>query len=96
MTSGITYGNEIDGPVYLDIKSSDQAAGIFMNFVRDIVGYVPDDPVTETSDFQRVKAALVEYNAVYRFNQAKSGYVRKHFIRFGQPRDLTAFLMRYS
>ena len=96
MTSGITYGNREDGPVYLDIKSSDQAAGIFMNFIRDIVGYVPDDPVTETSDFQRIKAALVEYNAVYRFNQAKSGYIRKHFIRFSTPRDLTAFLMRYS
>ena len=94
MTS-VSYGG-IDGPVYLNIKHSDEAARIFINFVRSAIGYVPDDPVTETSEFQRVKAALVEYNAVYRFNQAKSGYIRKHFIRFATPKDLTAFLMRYS
>ena len=91
----IIYGST-EGPVYLNIKGSDQAANIFINFVRDVINYVPDDPITETSEYQKIKAALVEYNAVYRFNQAKSGYIRKHFIRFGKPRDLTAFLLRYS
>jgi len=96
MTLDITYGNIEEGPVYLNIKGSDHAARIFINFLRDIIGYVPDDPVVEISEYQRVKAALAEYNAVYKFNQAKAGHIKRHFIRFGTPKDLTAFLMRYS
>ena len=92
----IIYGSQEEGPVYLNIKGSDQAAAIFLNFVRDVINYVPDDPITETSEYYKIKEALIEYNAVYRFNQARAGYIRKHFIRFGTSRDLTAFLMRYS
>ena len=95
MTLDITYHSE-EGPVYFNIKGNDRAANIFINFVQDNIDYVPNDPVTEISEFQRIKAGLAEYNAVYKFDQAKSGYIRKHFIRFGTPKDLTAFLMRYS
>ena len=94
MTLDVTYGSA-EGPVYLNIKNNDQASTIFLNFVRSVVGYVGEDEFGD-SEFARVKSALVEYNAVYRYSQSKSGYVRKHFIRFGTPKDLTAFLMRYS
>lgn len=94
MTLDITYGSS-EGPVYLNIKGNEQAMGIFLKFVSSVVGYVGEDAF-EGSEFQRIKSALEEYNAVYKFNQAKSGYIRKHFIRFGTPKDLTAFLMRYS
>ena len=87
----ISYGS-VEGPVYLDMKSSPEAQRIFLNFVRAVVGYVPDD----ADYFTEIKAALVPYNAEYRFNQAKAGYIKRHFIRFGSPKDLTAFLMRYS
>jgi len=85
-----------EGPVYLDMKSSPEAQRIFINFVNSVVGFVLDDPVTETSEYDRIKQALVQYNGTYRFNQAKAGYIKRHFIRFGTPKDLTAFLLRYS
>ena len=78
------------------MKSSPEAQQIFINFISDVLGHVPDDPVNQLSEFQLVKRALEPYNGTYRFNQAKAGYVKRHFIRFGSSKDLTAFLMRYS
>lgn len=87
----ISYGSD-EGPVYLDMKSSIEAQKIFVNFIRDVLGHVSDDQI----DYAVIKKALEPYNGAYRFNQAKAGYIKRHFIRFGTPKDLTAFLMRYS
>ena len=94
--NSMTYGRP-DGPVYLDIKSSEEAAAIFINFIRDVLGNVLFSPsYGEASEYQKIKLALVKYNAVYRFNQAKDGYIRRHVIRFATPKDLTAFMLRYA
>ena len=90
----ISYGG-VDGPAYLDIKDNEQAHKIFLNFVRSVVGYVGEDAF-EGTEYQKIKAALADYNAVYKFSQGKNGHIKRHFIRFGTPKDLTAFLMRYS
>lgn len=89
----ISYGG-VDGPVYLDMKSSPEAQRIFNKFVDGLL----DDYHDASNDrlYQLIKETLAEYNATYRFNQAKAGYIKRHFIRFGTPKDLTAFLMRYS
>lgn len=93
---GISYGSE-EGSVYLDMKSSPEAQRIFNKFVDALVN---EDEWSEVIDndelYARIKSALVDYNAVYKFNQAKAGHIKRHFIRFGTPKDLTAFLMRYS
>ena len=82
---------------YLDMKSSPEAQRIFNKFVDTLVHEDEWDEVIDNEQlYRRIKAVLVEYNAVYRYNQAKAGYVKRHFIRFGTPKDLTAFLMRYS
>jgi len=79
------------------MKSSPEAQRIFNKFVDALVN---EDEWSEVIDndelYARIKSALVDYNAVYKFNQAKAGHIKRHFIRFGTPKDLTAFLMRYS
>ena len=81
----------------MDMKSSPEAQRIFNKFVDALVN---EDEWSEVIDndelYARIKSALVDYNAVYKFNQAKAGHIKRHFIRFGTPKDLTAFLMRYS
>lgn len=96
MTPGVSYGSA-EGPVYLDMKSSPEAQRIFNKFVDTLVNDDEWNSVVQNNElYARIKQTLAEYNATYRFSQAKAGYVKRHFIRFGTPADLTAFLIRYS
>ena len=73
--------------VYLDIKNNPEARRIFNNFTRSVFHNEGYDAWEET---------LAEFNAVHKYQASKLGVVKKHFIRFGSERDLTAFLLKYA
>ena len=80
-------------PVYLDFKTmGEDGYRIFMNFIT-----YHDEANHFESDVENVKKYVAEeFNAVYVVVIRKSGMFSKHYIRFSDPKDLTAFLLRFS
>ena len=74
-------------PAYLIIKDNPEAERIFNNFARDCF---------RDEGYDAWEKVLSDYNAVHRYQASKQGIVKKHYIRFGSERDLTAFLLRYA
>ena len=74
-----------------DIKNSGDAQRVFGNFIDSII--------EEHGDYytlDHIRETLADFNGNYNVIVSKNGNIRKHYIRFGSPAELTAFLLRYS
>jgi len=78
--------------LYLNLKDNIEATKVWNNFILTVIA-----EHGQYYTWDHVNTALADYNAKYQLVLDKRGdYAKKHYIRFGTPNDLTAFLMRYS
>lgn len=80
--------------VYLDFKiGSENSYKIYNNFIQHVIQLY--GPQKATHDL--VKQYILEnYNGVYMLQLNKRNHVQKHYIRFSDPKDMTAFILRFG
>ena len=79
--------------VYLDFKNSTNAGAVYTNLLRYLLSEFGESNLTET---KLKKYILENYGGVYVVQIKKNNTLQKHYIRFSDPKDLTAFLLRFS
>lgn len=80
--------------VYLDFKNgSKHAHTIYNNFITHICQLYG----VKNATYVLIKQYILDnYNGVYEIQISKKNHLQKHYIRFSDPRDLTAFILRFS
>lgn len=80
--------------VYLNFKIGDEnSQRMYNNFIQHIIHFF--GPQKATHDL--IKQYILEnYNGVYVLQISKRNYLQKHYIRFSDPKDMTAFILRFG
>ena len=83
-----------DNNVYLDFKTmGEEGNRIFLNFVT----FSTTTYGWDNTNHKNIKKWIAEeYNGAYMSHLSKSYETQKHYIRFSDPKDLTAFLLRFG